>query len=159
MEAIIEIANTTRAKINRQLIKSAAEVVLTGEITPTKIPVEISIAFVSPQKIKLLNKKWRGIDLPTDVLSFLSGDEKQFKIPFKFLGELIICPKQVAADARELGRTIDFELAWVVIHGILHLLGYNHKTKKGALTMKQKEDYYLGAIGYLDAKFKNQSAK
>jgi len=148
MEAIIEIVNTTKTKVNQRIVKSAAEAVLRGEIAQTEVPIEVSIAFVSPQKIKLLNKKWRGIDCPTDVLSFSENDEKQFKAPLKFLGELVICPKQVAADAKELEKNIDSELAWVVIHGILHLLGYDHKRTSDEKTMKNKEKQYLALIKF-----------
>jgi probable rRNA maturation factor len=150
MEIDVEIANDTQGKINKRLVKAAVSNVLRGEMGDERpVIVEVSIASVSPQKIKALNKKWRKVDGVTDVLSFCEEDFlKRYAakklMPREFLGDLIICLVQVAKDAKELQKTQDQELSWVVAHGILHLLGYDHETSdKDALAMRQREKFYL----------------
>jgi probable rRNA maturation factor len=112
--------------------------------------IEVSFAFVAPHKIKELNAKWRKMDNVTDVLSFGQDDflqrlTKKSLQPNEFLGEIVVCLAQVAKDAKELKKTFNQELSWVVVHGVLHLFGYDHEAKESeAVLMRQKEEEYLG---------------
>jgi probable rRNA maturation factor len=66
------------------------------------------------------------------------------------LGELVICLSQVKKDAKESKVGLDYELAWVVVHGVLHLLGYDHETSPAQeLKMRQKEELYLSKLKFL----------
>jgi probable rRNA maturation factor len=87
-----------------------------------------------------LNKQYRGIDGPTDVLSFgcddpcaASGDE-----PLT-LGDVVISPEVAAQQAAELGHTVEEELDMLLVHGILHLLGYDHESDDEAAVMQARE--------------------
>jgi len=112
---MIEINNLTRSQIDEKFLKKVAKIVLEDEFAIWRNKnLDLSIAFVSRARIKKINKKYRKKDKVTDVLSF-SG-----------VNEIIICPQ----EARK-------EIAKVLIHGILHLSGYNHREMKG------KEKYYL----------------
>lgn len=123
---MIEINNLTRRKINEAFLRRTGETVLKGE---GKDDLSISVVLVGQSKIKGINKEHRGKDKPTDVLSFSYGDS----------GEVMICP-EIVEKAGELNK----EMAKVLIHGILHVLGYDHeKTEKEARTMQKKQDYYL----------------
>lgn len=108
---------------------------------------EVSIAFVGPARIRELNKTYRGIDRETDVLSFAeSGEGKLYNNADKsgYIGEIVICMQVVKRDAKDLGVSVKQELAWVIVHGMLHLFGYDHESGKDeAAAMRQKEEYYL----------------
>jgi probable rRNA maturation factor len=146
MKANIEIRNLSRSAAKTALIKKAVRAVLEGEKKFQNDEVEISIVLAGTQKIKEINKKYRKIDLATDVLSF-ENDGAEDKNPVRLLGELMICPAVVKKDAKESQKSVDYQFAWVAIHGTLHLLGYDHeKDEAGALKMRKKEAEYLKQI-------------
>ena len=118
---MIEISNLTKQKVNNSLVVKIAEKVLKGEKAGGW---DISIVFVGCAKIKQLNKKFRKINRPTDVLSFADleahgGEEK--------IGEIFVCPKMVEKN----------NMPWLIAHSVLHLLGYTHTQ------MRKKEAKYL----------------
>ncbi|MEK7104292.1 MAG: rRNA maturation RNase YbeY [Patescibacteria group bacterium] len=135
---MIEVVNLTRQKVRQDLIVKIAEKVLSGEKAKKW---NISICLVGCAKIKELNKKFRGKDFSTDVLSFSglenkSGEEK--------IGEIFVCLKEVQANAKKDGQSLREALNWAVVHSVLHLLGYGHeKTEKDANIMRRKEQVYL----------------
>ena len=134
---MIEINNLSEKyrKIDTVFLKKVATKVLKEEKNKKKI--ELSIAIVNPQEIKKLNKKYRKKNKPTDVLSFgeIGGD----------ISEIVICPEEVEKNGKDFKK----ELTLVLIHGILHLLSYDHeKTKKEAEKMFQKQEEYLSKIKF-----------
>ncbi|PIE54112.1 MAG: rRNA maturation RNase YbeY [Dethiosulfovibrio peptidovorans] len=95
--------------------------------------VSLSIATVNTDSIRGLNRTYRGIDAPTDVLSFPQWEENgHFEPPNAWndlpLGDVVICPAVVRVNARAHGTSFDSELALMVVHGLLHLLGWDHDT-------------------------------
>jgi len=147
MKTNIEINSLVKAAVNGELIKRAAGTVIEGEtdILSDGCDIEVSVIIVGPKKIQEINKKYRKKNQVTDVLSFAEGNAmgRGEGLP-RILGELAICLKQVRDDAKESGKSVEYELAWVVVHGMLHLLGYDHETsKKDAIIMRQKEQFYL----------------
>lgn len=92
---------------------------------------DFSIVFVSNEKIKTLNKKYRGFDEVTDVLSFAFEDNEEIVYnKYRFLGEIYICIPKMIMQAKMYNHSEERELALLVVHGLLHLLGYDHLTKK-----------------------------
>ena len=94
-----------------------------------------SIVFVNNEKIQQLNRDYRGIDRVTDVISFafedtIDTEEKLLYNNVRFLGEIYICIPKVIEQAREYGHSETRELAFLTVHGLLHLLGYDHQTKE-----------------------------
>jgi probable rRNA maturation factor len=92
---------------------------------------DVSIVFVSNAAIRKLNRQYRGKDYATDVLSFPSqheGFEKELKTN---LGEVVISLDRAAAQAKENGLTFSNEVEQLILHGLLHLRGYDHETDKG----------------------------
>ena len=125
---MIEINNLTSFAVDKKFFIRVAKKVLKGE---NREGENISIAFVSSAEIKKLNRKYRKKNKSTDVLSFS-------KIPGlkSDLAEVIICPEVVRKNGDELAK--------ILIHGILHILGYDHeKSKKKAMQMEEKEKHYL----------------
>ena len=130
---MIEINNLSGKEINGNFSKKVCQEVLKGEAKK----IDLSVAFLKSEAVKKLNKKYREKDKPTDVLSFLYGNS----------GEIIICPEVVAKNAKKTGSNFKKELTLVLIHGILHLLGYDHeKNAKKALLMEKKQESYLSRI-------------
>jgi probable rRNA maturation factor len=150
MKINVEINSLVKTAADNKLIKKAAAEVVAGELgcASGSGEVEVSIALVGSAKIRAINKKYRQKDQVTDVLSFAEADVGADKGEHpRMLGELVICLKQVKDDAKEAKVSFKYELAWVVIHGVLHLLGYDHeKGEIGAVKMKQKEQFYLSKL-------------
>lgn len=132
---MIEVNNCTRSKISEAFLKKVAEMVLKGEKQQKK---ELSVALVSQKKAAELNKKYRKKDTVANVLSF--------PVPELGLGEVILCPQEVREEAKKYGMMFEQALAWMCIHGILHLLGYDHGKEREAKRMEQKERMYLSRI-------------
>ena len=125
---MIEINNLTNFTVDKKFLTGVAKKVLKGENRERE---NISIAFVSSDEIKKLNQKYRKKNKPTDVLSF--GKISGFKSD---LAEVVICPEVVKKNKEELAK--------VLVHGILHILGYEHeKSEKKAMQMEEKEKHYL----------------
>jgi probable rRNA maturation factor len=87
-----------------------------------------TIAFVSDNAIRQLNRQFRGVDKATDVLSFPADDTDELN-----LGDIAISVETAAAQAKENGLTLDEELAQLIVHGLLHLSGYDHETDNGEM--------------------------
>ena len=134
---MIEINNLTNFVLDKRSFSTVAKKVLLGENREIET---LSLAFVSKEEIKKLNKKFRKKNKSTDVLSF---ELKKSNC----LGEIIICPAIVEGNAKKYGVPFKKEVMKVFIHGILHLLGYDHeKSEKQANLMDQKEEKYLSEI-------------
>ncbi len=127
---MIEINNLTRKKIDGKFLAEIAKKVLKEE----KNNSDISIVLVGSQKIKDLNKKYRKKNRATDVLSFT----------YMKSGEIVLCAQIIKQNAKRFGETFKKELTLVLIHGVLHILGYDHEVSgKDAKKMERKEEYYL----------------
>src|SRR5688500_9823901 len=93
-----------------------------------KNELSATIAFVSDKTIRQLNQQFRGLDKATDVLSFPAEDEDEAN-----LGDIAISVDTAAKQAKENGLTFDEEVAQLILHGLLHLCGYDHETDKGEM--------------------------
>lgn len=91
-----------------------------------------TIAFVSDAGIRKLNRQFRGIDRATDVLSFPAASD-DMQLSEVNLGDIAISAERAAAQAKENGLTLDGEIAQLILHGLLHLSGYDHETDNGEM--------------------------
>ena len=98
-----------------KILTMVAELTAEREIAPD---CEVSLLFAGPDEIQELNAKYRGIDEPTDVLSFPMGGE--------MLGDIVICGEIAEKQAKEYGHSVERETAFLFTHGLLHLLCYDH---------------------------------
>jgi probable rRNA maturation factor len=95
-------------------------------------PLSLSILLCGDRRMRTLNREWRGTDLPTDVLSFSSGEKE-------FLGDIVIDVPHAARQARRRGHTLDREVQILLAHGLLHLLGYDHEEDDGTMFRRQRQ--------------------
>lgn len=129
-----------KVEVDNKRIKALAERVLAEENADPAS--EVSIALIDKETMRALNSRYRGIDEPTDVLSFaMSEDKSSFVSPVLILGDVLICPEVAAQNAREFGHSFDEELSLLIVHGVLHLLGYRDESEeeRKAINNRQKE--------------------
>ena len=149
---MIEINNLTTVSVNEETLKRIVNEVLKGE--KIKQEIELSIAFIGSGRMRKLNKKYRGKNRVTDVLAFPESEIlfEKFKIgpkkKIRGLGEIVICLREVKKNAKRFSTSFEKELANVLIHGLLHLLGHDHEKEKEAKEMERKQNYYLKTINY-----------
>jgi probable rRNA maturation factor len=128
--------------VDRKRIREVARTVLEGEAIKD---YEISLAFVDNATIHRLNKQFLDHDEPTDVLSFPLGEGAG-----KVSGELVVSVEVAQASAQEAGHDVQAELALYVIHGLLHLCGYDDHELGDISAMRQRERHYLQLLGLPD---------
>ncbi|NLM37088.1 MAG: rRNA maturation RNase YbeY [Firmicutes bacterium] len=114
---------------------------------------EVGITLTDEETIHRLNREWRGVDAPTDVLSFAldegepmppTGDDN---LP-ELLGDVVICLPIAFRQAAEYGHSRTREVLYLAVHGLLHLLGYDHQTPEEQRRMRQAEEEFLTAAGW-----------
>ena len=113
-------ASQVRAWIRRLLLETRAKRAF------------LSVLLCGDSRMRSLNREWRGTDLPTDVLSFPSGERD-------FLGDIVIDVPYAARQARRRGHTLAREVQILLAHGLLHLLGYDHEEDDGAMFRRQRQ--------------------
>jgi probable rRNA maturation factor len=139
----VSVANPYEYALDFQGLKSTARAVLDGEgIRAAKV----TLAFVDDAHIHRLNKQFLDHDEPTDVLTFPYSEKGSKTLE----GEVVIGHGVAVANAADRGHDLAAELALYVIHGCLHLCGYDDRTDRGAKVMRAKERHYLAAVGLPD---------
>jgi probable rRNA maturation factor len=140
----IQVAPRFRANVDEGTLRRVAIEVLSQE--GVKGETELSLIITDDEAIRELNHRFRGVDAPTDVLAFGAGGEEHFVMAPEgppYLGDVVISCQRALAQAEELGHTVGEELKLLVIHGILHLLGYDHQGEADARKMRKKEEHIM----------------
>ncbi|MFR5683418.1 MAG: rRNA maturation RNase YbeY [Clostridia bacterium] len=117
----------------------------------TNLNIYLSVTLTTPEKIKVINQKYRGIDKATDVLSFPMFEKEELEQMIAqgrsrvedVLGDIIISIQKVEEQAKEYGHSFERELAYMVVHGFYHLMGYDHIQEKDKIIMRPKEEKIL----------------
>ena len=133
---------------------SAMELWATAAVSEHREVAEISIRIVDAEEGQALNNEWRGKDYPTNVLSFPSDFPEELNIPL--LGDLVICAPVVEREAQEQGKSLEAHWAHMMIHGTLHLLGYDHIEDSEAEAMEALETRIIQSLGFPDPYQANQ---
>ena len=137
------------------LVRRAVEATL--EYEGYQNNAEISVTFTDNEKIQKINNEFRGIDKPTDVLSFPLIDYESSTVPFVdeldgSLGDIVISLERAEEQANEFGHSFEREIAFLTVHSMLHLLGYDHvNSEEEELVMRKKQSDVLKNMG-LDVK-------
>ena len=136
--------------------KTAQKILEQEAYAPEEIAkMEISLYFTDNEEIHRLNKEYRSIDRPTDVLSFAMDEmvaSDDFMLPPDaeephLLGDIIISADKVMEQAKKYGHSPKRELAFLIAHSMFHLCGYDHMTEKEAQIMEQKQEKLLTRLG------------
>jgi len=112
---------------------------------------ELTILITGDEQIQELNRRYRGVDAPTDVLSFgVVGDEEAFVTPPEasaYLGDIVVSYPRALEQAHEYGHSVEEEMDLLAVHGLLHLLGYDHETEAGRRAMWARQEHVLKMRG------------
>lgn len=139
----IEISKNPEAA---KIATTAAKTALAG------LDGDLSIVFCDNSYIRQMNQEYRGIDRPTDVLSFPS-EEIDPESNRRYFGDIIISYPQAVSQAEEAGNAIQSEISMLVVHGVLHLKGYDHTSTTGKKEMWDLQTSILSTLGIHLAKF------
>ncbi|MEN9879792.1 MAG: endoribonuclease YbeY [Pseudomonadota bacterium] len=128
-------ADNLRGQIpDRKLLRKWAKAVYAGAAT-------VTMRFVDDEESQHLNDTYRNKNKPTNVLSFPYEDEP-------LMGDIVFCPSVIIQEAREQGKTVTAHMAHLVIHGMLHLMGYDHLNDRDAKAMESLETDILANLGF-----------
>ena len=139
-----------------ELARSAAEAAIAESAFPQLAtidrPVEISVRLTSDEQVRALNSEWRGKDKPTNVLSFPMTEPSALRManvagPELLLGDIILAHGTCAAEASEKSVSVEQHATHLIVHGTLHLLGYDHLEDVDAADMEAREVRALGRLG------------
>ena len=125
-------------KVDSKLEALIVEVITSTAHKESIITGEVSVALVDNEHIQQLNKRYRQQDQITDVLSFPQDDE--------LLGDIIISLPRAESQAREYGHSLAREVGFLTVHGMLHLLGYDHQDQQSKMVMRKKEEQILAEL-------------
>ncbi len=138
---LVDVVDHTGWVRDRRAVKSVVEAVLRAE----KVWGKVAVAFVNMREMADLNERYRAAEGPTDVLSFPQVKRGDWLDEADELGEVVVCPELVLEYSREESTTFEAQLAWTLVHGVLHLLGYDHETDKGE--MREREAEIVAGLG------------
>ncbi len=139
------VTNKTRFKISPHLIEKAFKNTL--KITKKRIRKNLSVVIVNNKEIKKINKLYRQKERATDVLTFsFLGRDKHFQVMEDVIGEIFISAEMAKKQAQEASSSFKKEIILLFVHGFLHILGYNHKTRKEAFKMRKLEEKILSEV-------------
>lgn len=135
------VANEQIQRVDEARLSRLATHVLRAEEVGEE--AELSVLLVASDHIKRLNARFAGDDYATDVLSFPMMEDEETSL---LLGDVVICPEIAATNADKLGHGLDTELETLLVHGTLHLLGYDHDDEEEKVRMEARQRDILAAF-------------
>jgi probable rRNA maturation factor len=139
----VEVRNDTRFAVDLDAVEALVRAVLKAEGV---LDGELGVRFVGERRMRALNREYRAEDSVTDVLAFpLEDDDDRVRgggeagAPPRMFGDVIVCMLRAERQAGAAGLPLAVELALVLVHGVLHLLGYDHEIDAGAMAQRQAE--------------------
>lgn len=149
-EFIFDYTDESLTQSQEEVLKNAVVTALAAE--GFEYDSEISVVITDNEGIREINRQHRNIDAPTDVLSF---PQYEFDAPTVFaeeltepvmLGDIVISKERLIVQAEEIGQTFEEELAYLTVHSVLHLLGYDHMQEQDKLLMREHEKKIIPEI-------------
>ena len=134
----VEITDAERTGIAR-----AAQAALDAE----ERDGDLTILIDTPERIQTLNREFRRVDAVTDVLTFPAWEGEDPLSADGYLGDIMICYDRAVEQAETYGHSLLRELSFLAVHGVLHLLGYDHMTEADERVMREKQTAILNSIG------------
>lgn len=137
------IEKTTKVELNERWLSRLAKQVLVAEEAGS---CDLTVVLVDNAYIRTLNRRWRKRNAPTDVLSFSMTMGPDAAYNYGVLGDVYISIEKAREQAREYGVTFEEEIARLVVHGVLHLAGYDHEKPGEARRMRSREEAFLHSL-------------
>lgn len=136
----------------KQILRQGIETAITIAEGPEE--AEVGLTLVDDVRIHELNREFRGVDRPTDVLSFALQEETDDEPDIldyedDLLGDIIISVERARDQAVEYGHSFERELVYLAVHGTLHLLGYDHEEEEDKAEMRRQEEAVMSQVGLL----------
>jgi probable rRNA maturation factor len=146
VQADIRSAQTWAAPVTRFLRRCLNEARLQHTVGMPAGPVQLSVLLTGDAHMRRLNHRWRGLDRPTDVLSFAAAEGTELPVHegARHLGDLAVSVMTARRQARTAGRNLEEELRTLLVHGLLHLLGHDHQDDEQELRMER----HAASLGY-----------
>ncbi len=147
----VRVRRAVGARVDRPRLRLLCQAVLRGD--GWSDPARLSVHFCDYSEIRRLNKEHRQIDRPTDVLSFSLVEptmEQEFPLPAgepRELGDIVVSYPRAVAQAAEYGHSPERELAYLIAHGLLHVLGHDHEQADERREMRAREEAALATVG------------
>lgn len=139
------------AALSQRVLGAAADYLAREEDQPfPQMAPELSLVFTNDDSIQEINAEWRGKDKPTNVLSFPAFPLEPGGMPGPMLGDIVVARETVEREAVDLDKTFDDHLTHLLVHGFLHLFGYDHMEKDEAEEMEALETRILACLGLSD---------
>ena len=150
MNVTIDLINDSGAQSIPNSVEIQNWVAKTLETINLYDPVSICFRFVSSEEVAALNLRYRNKKSPTNILSFPSSLPKSVKsvMPSQHLGDIVICPELIQTEAKEQEKSESAHWAHLVVHGTLHLKGFNHETENESKNMEKEEIKVLEKLGF-----------
>ncbi len=133
--------------MDEEKINEFVDMILEHEKLENTENTYVSFLITTNDVIQNINSEYRGKNTPTDVISFAYNETENIG-PFDILGDIIISAEKVAEQAEEYGHSAERDFYYVLCHGMLHLLGYDHIDDEDKKVMREKEEELLKEIGY-----------
>ncbi|HLQ86186.1 MAG TPA: rRNA maturation RNase YbeY [Salinisphaeraceae bacterium] len=147
VELELAVAAAAGSPPDAALLRTAAAATLAVAVADSDTPMLLSVRIVDASESAALNERYRGRNVATNVLSFPAAVE----LPgMRILGDLAVCASVVEREAREQGKSAAAHWSHMMVHGVLHLLGFDHIEDDEAATMEALERRILARLGYAD---------
>ena len=151
MEIYFEEGYTVPEELLKKMTEAAEYAIGTENLQKLdKERCQLSVTFVELEEIHELNREYRGVDRPTDVLSFPQFEDISEELPEVgeiCLGDVVICEEKAREQATEYGHSFERELVYLFTHSVLHLLGYDHMEEAEKQEMRAREEEIMRHIG------------
>ncbi len=144
-----------RALPDVERVARAAAAAALARARKERSAAELSLVLADDAAVAALNERWRHVAGPTNVLAFASNERAS---PALLLGDVVLAYETVAREAKDQGKTLADHLRHLVIHGVLHLLGYDHDASLSARRMEALETRILASLGVRDPYRRHQAA-
>ncbi|MCC0631417.1 MULTISPECIES: rRNA maturation RNase YbeY [unclassified Clostridioides] len=138
-----------KLEVNEELIEKIKDIILEClDYEGYDDNYEVSLSFVDNKEIHELNREYRGVDRPTDVLSFplLSDDFEDIELEEESLGDIVVSLERALEQSIEYNHSFEREVCFLICHSMFHLLGYDHDTDENTKEMREKEEYILNKL-------------
>ena len=147
IDVIVRSVRWRKRPTAKTIVKKA---VLAAVIAASTRPIELAIVLSDDSAIRALNRNWRGKNAPTNVLSFPAATPGKARSAFPYVGDIVIAYQTTAREAVAEGKPFNHHLTHLAIHGLLHLLGYDHENDRDAQKMERLERKILKRLAIPD---------